>query len=84
MVPVHAVMLKAHASSKRVQTVGEERHLVLVRYELGHPLFSAEWVYNEADIDDSTVAWARDMSPEENQELIDYFCDRQVWLLEGR
>jgi hypothetical protein len=95
MVPVRVRMLAARAASETRQTAGEQRaelvaafdaipgrHLVLVRYQPDHPMLSAEWVYNEADIDSAKIVWARDMTPAENQELIDYFRDRQVWLLE--
>jgi hypothetical protein len=58
-----------------------EKQLVLVRYKSDHDLL-IEWVYNEADIDNSRVVWARDMGGEQNQELIDYFKGRRVWLLE--
>jgi hypothetical protein len=57
------------------------RHLVIVRYKADHPL-QREWVYNEADVDHSKIVWARDMSPAENAELIRYFNDRRVWLLQ--
>jgi hypothetical protein len=57
------------------------RHLAIVRYRPDHEILE-EWVYNEADIDNSRVVWARDMGPEKNQELIDYYKDRQVWLVE--
>jgi hypothetical protein len=41
-----------------------------------------DWVYNGADIDGSKVVWARDMGTAKNQELIDYYKKRQVWLIE--
>ena len=57
------------------------RQLILVRYVEGHDT-EKEWVYNGADIDNQKVVWARDMGPERNRELLDYYKDRQVWLLE--
>jgi hypothetical protein len=62
------------------QTPG--RHVVLVQYGEHHNHLQ-EWVYNRADIDGSRVVWARTMSPQENQELIDYFLDRRVWWLDA-
>jgi len=41
-----------------------------------------EWVYNQADIDNAKIVWARDMGPTDNVELIRYFKDRSVWLLQ--
>jgi hypothetical protein len=57
------------------------RHLIVVRYTPTH-FIHAEWIYNDADIDGSPVVWARDMGEEKNRELLDYYKDRQVWLLE--
>ncbi len=57
------------------------RHLAIVRYQPDHEILE-EWVYNQADIDGSKVVWARDMGAEENQELIEYYKDRRVWLVE--
>lgn len=57
------------------------RHLVLVRYGLDHSPVT-EWVFNGADIDDSKIVWARDMGSAHNAELLQYFRDRRVWLIE--
>jgi hypothetical protein len=56
-------------------------HLAIVRYQQRHEP-GTEWVYNRADIDNSRVVWARDMGKEKNRELLEYFKDRQVWLVE--
>jgi hypothetical protein len=57
------------------------KHLALVRYKPDHEPYD-EWVYNGADIDGSRVIWARDMDPQSNQELIRYYGDRDVWLVQ--
>jgi hypothetical protein len=55
--------------------------LVLVRYDTNHePL--RDWVYNRADIDHAKIVWARDMGPDRNQELLRYYKDRRVWVLD--
>jgi hypothetical protein len=56
--------------------------LVIVRYEPHHDPVR-EWVYNEASIDHSKVVWARDMGQNDNQELLRYFHDRKVWLVQA-
>ena len=54
---------------------------MLVQYSSDHdPIM--EWVYNDSDIDRSKVVWARDMGPSRNDELIQYFKGRHVWLLQ--
>jgi hypothetical protein len=52
--------------------------LVIVSYEKdANP--HQEWVYNEADIDHSSVVFARSMA--DNSELLNYFKNRVVWHL---
>ena len=55
--------------------------LVLVRYSPQHK-FVDEWVYNAPDIDKSKVIWAREMDEAENRELMHYYKDRTVWLVQ--
>lgn len=61
------------------------RHLVLVRHDRKE-YDAFEWVYNDPDIDNSRIGFARDMGTEKNEELLRYYQDRRVWsvLLNGR
>jgi hypothetical protein len=56
------------------------KHLVIVRYSPEHS-YHAEWVYNEADIDNAKVIFAREMDAQHNQQLLEYFRDRRIWLV---
>lgn len=56
--------------------------LVLVRYRSTHSIYD-EWVYNRADIDESPIVWARELTPEQNQKLLEYFGNRNAWLLDA-
>jgi hypothetical protein len=57
------------------------KQLAIVRYSPQHAPFD-DWVYNKADIDASKVVWARELHAPSNLELLRYFHDRQVWLVE--
>jgi len=57
------------------------KHLVIVRYTQGHYPFD-EWVYNSPDIDNAKVVWAREMDQVSNKELISYYNDRHIWLVQ--
>ncbi len=58
------------------------KQLVLVRYTDKH-LLQDEWVYNEPDIVNAKVIWARIMTPAEDRELTLYYPDRNMWVLEA-
>lgn len=57
-----------------------KKQLVIVHYSSKHSP-DQEWVYNDADIDHSQVVWAREMDPKSDAELVRYFNDREVWVL---
>ena len=58
------------------------KQLVIVHYSDFHSP-DQEWVYNGADIDSSKVVWAREMDPQSDAQLISYFRDREIWLLDA-
>jgi hypothetical protein len=95
MIPVQTHILAATPKPGSWEAIGPERvaleaqlrslprpHLVLVRYRPNHDPF-LDWVYNGADIDHQKVVWARDMEAAQNEELLRYYSDRRVWLLEA-
>jgi hypothetical protein len=55
--------------------------LILVRYSDDHNSLD-EWVYNAPDIDRSKIIWAREMDAANNHELLHYYKDRTVWLVQ--
>jgi hypothetical protein len=70
---------RAHIETQLEQLPGSQ--LAIVRYSPNHyPI--EEWVYNAADIDGSKVIWAREMDDAANLELIYYYRDRKVWLVQ--
>ena len=60
------------------------KHLVVVRYNERHSIYD-EWVANEADIDAAHIVWARELQPQQNRDLIEYFASqgRKIWLLDA-
>jgi hypothetical protein len=56
-------------------------HLVFVRTKTDeHNLL--QWIYNDAEIDQSSVVWARDLGADRNAELARYYAGRQVWMVD--
>ncbi len=66
---------------QRLQSDGH-RHLMIVRYAPTHTP-DHEWVYNMADLNNTPVVWAHEMSPKDQIEILDYYSNRYVWLVEA-
>ncbi len=70
---------RARVEARLEQLSGPQ--LAIVRYSPSH-LSVDEWVYNSPNIDGSKVIWAREMDAAENLELIRYYKNRRIWLVE--
>jgi hypothetical protein len=77
--PGHFGTERAAAESQLEQLPGPQ--LALVRYSADHNP-SDEWVYNGANIDSQKVIWARAMDAANDAELVRYYKDRHVWLVQ--
>ncbi|MBN8725477.1 MAG: hypothetical protein J0M03_21450 [Acidobacteria bacterium] len=76
---------KSHWSFTRESLISElnkleKKSLIIVKYRQHN--IHEEWIYNEADIDNAKVVWARSLSPEKDCQLIKYFSDREIWIVE--
>lgn len=69
---------RAHVERELMARDGMQ--VVFVRYSPEHDP-GLEWVYNGADIDGSKLVWARDLGPEQDKQLIDYYQGRHFWIL---
>ena len=58
-----------------------KKALIFVRYSAAHDI-TDEWVYNEPNLDQAPVVWAREIDRSQDAALIRYFSNRSVWLLE--
>jgi len=95
MMPIQVDILKKAPLPGSWAAIGPERsaieeqlgellgpQLVLVRYGPNHdPLL--DWVYNGADVENAKVVWARDMGEQGNEELLQCYPERRVWLLDA-
>ena len=66
-------MLEAHAG----------KQLVLIRYDARTHRNDDAWTFNEADLHNAKIVWARQPDdPNESRRLLEHFKDRRVWLAE--
>jgi hypothetical protein len=56
-------------------------HIAVVRYKKNSQS-EYDWVYNDAKIDVAKIIWARDAGASQNKELVNYYPERKVWLVE--
>lgn len=77
--PDHFVTQRSLVERQLEQLPGDQ--LAIVRYSPTHDPID-EWVFNPADIDRSKIIWARDMNPDANRELSQYYSNRKVWLVQ--
>jgi hypothetical protein len=73
--------IEYRAEFEKQLAVEPGKHLVIVRYLPNHPVLQ-EWVYNQADIDDAKIVWAREIPDTSLNPLLNYFQNRRAWLAE--
>jgi hypothetical protein len=74
-----------HFTREAIQASLEQspgQHLVMVRESKIQKGFWLDWIRNRADIDSAKVVWARELDPDQNPKVLDYYKGRTVWLLE--
>ncbi len=61
-----------------------DKHLIFVNHlpEIAEDKTHVIWIYNEPDIKNSKIIWARDISPSANAALINMYPERKIWYVE--
>jgi hypothetical protein len=70
---------RARVAALLAQNAGT--HIAVVRYKKNSQS-EYDWVYNDAKTDDAKIIWARDAGASQNKELVNYYPERKVWLVE--
>jgi hypothetical protein len=60
---------------------GNDKYLILVKYLPNRKAYN-EWIFNEADLENAKVIWARSMTPERDCQLAKYYSDRKIRVIE--
>jgi hypothetical protein len=76
-VPVHSPLVQF----ERKLDSYPGKHLVIVVFSPDQKS-NAGFVHNSADIEQSRIIWAWDMGAKKNEELIRYYKNRDVWLMD--
>ncbi len=74
-------------AEKRVEIIRQlesrpQQDLVFVRYPANFDIVNSEWVFNDADIENTPVLWVRWGTTELNQRVTLAYPNRKVWLLQ--
>ena len=74
-------------AEKRVEIIRQlesqpQQDLVFVRYPANFDNVHSEWVFNDADIENTPVLWVRWGTTELNQRVSSAYPNRKVWLLQ--
>jgi hypothetical protein len=74
-------------AEKRVEIIRQleshpQQDLVFVRYPANFDIVNSEWVFNDADIENTPVLWVRWGTTELNQRVTSAYPNRKVWLLQ--
>jgi hypothetical protein len=60
-----------------------KKDLVFIRYNDSSGKSTHSWNYNNPNLEQNDVIWARDMGSEKNHQLMEYYNDRNIYFLIG-
>jgi hypothetical protein len=76
------VRMESRVEAIRKLDAIQGKHLVFVRYSKEHNVH-LEWVFNDADLENSRIVWARELDKKQNEKVIEHYNGRKVWFIEA-